>query len=157
MLRSLAVRVMKGPLGLSRTRRLATTSVVVAFLLKTGCAPALVCPRQGEAPIDARCLEGNLREGEEVSVRMLDGSIHRGSFVRLEHAADSASFVLNQSRTARAIAPDTLSFNVAAIDSVSEVRRATLLEPIPVVAEIVLLGTLLYMLIASQINLSGLN
>jgi hypothetical protein len=88
---------------------------------------------------------------------MLDGSSYRGSFIRVEQRADSTSLLLRQGLTISGLAPDTVSFNVAAVDSVSEVGRHGLLQPIPVVAEIAILGALLFALIASQINLSGLN
>ncbi|MFN0152231.1 MAG: hypothetical protein ACKVU1_16125 [bacterium] len=82
---------------------------------------------------------------------------HRGSFVRLEQSADSSSLVLSQRQTSSELGSRTLSFNVAALDSISEVRGSSILQPIPVLAEITVIAALFYMLVASQINLSGLN
>lgn len=141
---------------LTRQRRIGR-AVLVTFLFYTACAPATVCPRREGAQIDVRCLEENLRKGQTVAVRTLDGLSHRGSFVRLEQSADSSSLVLSQRQTSSELGSRTLSFNVAALDSISEVRGSSILQPIPVLAEITVIAALFYMLVASQINLSGLN
>lgn len=106
---------------MAATNAAAFLRVVLAIALATaGCGQSIACVKADGVRTTARCVEDNLELGDEISVRMSDGTRHDGHFIEILDDPDSLALVMSEYRRRSGREPVKIYLNMAAVDSVYE-------------------------------------
>src|SRR6185436_2712481 len=88
--------------------------IVLAVALATaGCGRSIACIGVEPVTSTASCVREKLEKGDEISVRMSDGTHHDGHFVEITDDPDSLVLVMSEYKRRSGREPVLIAFNLA--------------------------------------------